>query len=342
MGIFQGDVIIKAMVDLGLDDMRKNEWLLDHAFESLKIIPFIADKYGQSNIDAAKEWFAKNKVDVYMRPRNDKDILPCVTIYPAPSDEKPEMKTMGDASTETTILQPGTIGKSIPYVVKPFTPQGYSPSTGEVFVDNNLPGLDSVSPGMILVDPSTGNGYVIKAVEPDAIVIQEGQNIEASQFAVVPKFPYFKANVEHTFFQETYVIGCYAHGDPQALVWLWTITLYALLRYRESLLEGNGFTESIVKSGEIMEDPNYEGPDGEQAFVRFITITGQVENSWIKSPRRFIESVVLKEKVGSQSLSGIKVLSNLDAPPTVDKTQENWYTDAENEDDPNDPEDQDE
>ena len=85
MGIFQGDVIIKTMIDLGIEEMRKNEWLLDHAFESLKSVPYVSDKYGQAGIDAAKEWFRNNKIDVYMRPHNDKDVLPFgVTITPGP------------------------------------------------------------------------------------------------------------------------------------------------------------------------------------------------------------------------------------------------------------------
>src|ERR1017187_2083151 len=139
MGIFQGDVIIKAMIDLGIEEMRKNSWLLDHAFEDLKRTKYIADKYGQKNIDAAKEWFANNKIDIYMRPRNDKDQLPMVTIYPGQSNEKPEMKSMGDMSTIRKILLPNEIGKPIPYIVKPFTPLGYDPLTGYVSLNINTP-----------------------------------------------------------------------------------------------------------------------------------------------------------------------------------------------------------
>ena len=63
-------------------------------------------------------------------------------------------------------------------------------------------------------------------------------------------------------------------------------------------------------------------------------MTGQVENNWIKSPRRTIESVVLREKTNSGFTGGIKILSNLDAPEFIDKENENWYT--ENEDDEDD------
>ena len=337
-GIFQGDALIKMCVELGIDDMRKNDWLLDHVFESLKTNPFLSDKYGQKNIDSAKEWFANNQIDIYMRPRNDEDRMPCIIIYPGASEEVSEYKTMADTSTETITLQPSQIGKQIAYVVKPFTPEGYLEDSGEVFVPMGLIGFDAVSPGMVLVDPSTGNGYKILDVTADSIFIEPNQNLETSQLAIIPQYPYFKANIEHTWHHESYTIESHAHGDPQVALWLHSIVLYSLYRYREGLLEANGLMESVFRNGELLENPAYEGPNGEQAFYRSIIISCTTEQTWIKAPRRFIESASLKDG----SVGGVKILSNLDSPQTLDKTQENWYTDAENENDPDDPEDQNE
>jgi hypothetical protein len=336
MGVFQGDVIIKAMIDLGLEEMRKNLWLFDQAFESLKAIQYVSDKYGQANIDAAKEWFKNNKIDVYMRPRNDKDVLPFVSILPGGSQEKTEMKLLGDLTPYTKKLLPVEIGKPIPYVVKPFTPIGYIAETGILTVDTTTPGYGLISPGMVLVNPANGDGYVIQNVIGNSILIEPGIEIAASQLGVVPKHQYYEARIEHTFNQETYSIGCYAHGDPQNLIWLHTIVYYAIMRYREMLLERNGFAESVVSSGEIAEDPNYEGPGGEQAFVRFITLTGQVEQSWIKAPKRFIETLAFKEKTKATATVpaqvqeipgvGIKIISNENTPPIIDPTQQPWNT----------------
>jgi hypothetical protein len=88
------------------------------------------------------------------------------------------------------------------------------------------------------------------------------------------------------------------------------------MRYREMLLERNGFAESVVSSGEIQEDPNYDGPGGEKAYVRFITVTGQVEQSWIKAPRRFIEALDITEQVSS----------NENTPPILDPATQAWTT----------------
>ena len=86
------------------------------------------------------------------------------------------------------------------------------------------------------------------------------------------------------------------------------------MRYRQTLLEGSGFAESTVNSGEIGEDPNFTGPGGEESYVRFITLTGQVEQSWIKAPQRFIESTVFADHSAGLT-GGIKILTN--EPPTI-------------------------
>ncbi len=123
-GIFQGDIIIKTAIDLGIEDMKKNPWLIDHMLSDLLRNPYLKEKYGAKQIEACKEWFRNAQIDIVLRGRDDKDRLPCVTIQVGPSNEKPEMKSMADQSTEKAVLLPGKIGKPIPYIVKPFTPAG--------------------------------------------------------------------------------------------------------------------------------------------------------------------------------------------------------------------------
>lgn len=341
-GIFQGDIIIKTAIELGIEDMRKNPWLVDHMLSDLVNISYFTDKYGQKQIDACKEWLNNNQIDVYMRGRDDKDRLPCVTIQMGGSDEKEEMKLMADQSTEKIALLPNKIGKPIPYVIKPFTPVGYDDSTGELSLDDSID-LAGVSVGMILVNPANGQGYVILDITPNGITIEAGMEIVASQFGIVSQFQYYEARIEHSFFAESYIIKCHAHGDPQNVLFLWSIIKYSILRYRESLLEANGFAQSSINSGPPDFDESFTTNGGEKAWTRFITLSGQVENSWVKSPRRFIESVVLKNttpvgangKASKGYTGGILILSNFDTPPFVDQSEETWVTDAENKSDPN-------
>lgn len=325
-GIAQADIFIKLAIELGLEDIRKNPWLIDHMLSDLIAIDYASEKYGQKQIDACKEFLKNNQIDIYLKGRQDSDRLPCITITLQGSQEKQEMRHMADQSTEKIILLPNQIGKPIPYVIKPFTPIGYDDSTGLVSVDPSLD-ISGVSTGMILVNPANGTGYAIQDITPDGIFIESGLEIQATQFGIVPQFQYYEARIEHSFFDESYVIGCHCHGDPQTILWLWSIVKYSLLRYRESLLEANGFTESHISSSAPDFDENFTTAGGETAWSRFITLNCMVENTWIKSPRRFLETIALKTKPPTNGFSGgIRILSNLDTPESMDQSKESWVT----------------
>jgi hypothetical protein len=341
MAIFQSDLTIKTAIQLGIDDMRKNEWLIDDMLSDCVQNPYLQTKYGQKQIDACKEWLTNNQIDIYMAERKDKDRFPCITITLGSSSEKDEMKTMADQSTETIKLLPNQIGKPIPYVVKPFTGFTYSPMNGEVTFPANTKNIDGIATGMILVDPATGNGYVIQDVTSNGVVIEESLTINATKLAVLPQNQFYEARVEHTFFQETYNIGCHSHGDPQALLWLHSIVLYSILRYRESLLEANGFGQCNLSSSDLMTTGAISSEAGDTIYVRYITLTGMVENSWIKSPRRIIEKLAIRDVAGQTTVDGtvlpgpdrnagfvggIKILSNLDTPDIIDESDNLWNT----------------
>jgi hypothetical protein len=324
--IFAGDVVIKLAIQQGLEDLRKNPWLLDDILGQFSSEPAMASVYGKKEIDAAKEWFLNNKIDIYMRYRLDKDQFPCITIALGSSSELDEMKHMADQSTEVVTLMPNDINKPISFVVKPFTPSSYDDDLGELVAPASV-SLRQVRPGMILVDPDTGNGWVIRDVKNKIIEIDSGLGVSAKRFAVVPQYQIYKARREHSFFQESYSIGCHVHGDTAPLLWLHAIVVYSLLRYRESLLEARSFTQSSISSSDLVPNNDFGGPGGENVFSRYITLTGMVENTWLKTPTRVIEGIDIVEKQEGDVLkSGIKILSNLNSPEDLDTEDDSWTT----------------
>lgn len=323
--IFAGDVIIKLAIQQGLEDLRKNPWLIDDILGQFSSEPAISSIYGKKEVDAAKQWFLNNKIDVYMRYRNDKDELPCVTIALGGSNELDEMKHLADVSTEVVTLMPGDINKPISFVVKPFTAVSYDDDLGEIVVPASV-SLRQVRPEMVLVDPDTGNGWVIRDIKDKTIVVDENLNISAKRFAVVPKYQIYRARREHTFFQESYSIGCHVHGDTAPLLWLHAFVIYSLLRYRESLLEARGFTQSSISSSDIVPNNDFGGPGGENVFSRYVTLTGMAQNTWLKTPTRVIEGIDLVDPLEDGTLkAGVKIL-NLDSPEFLDTENDIWAT----------------
>jgi hypothetical protein len=101
-----------------------------------------------------------------------------------------------------------------------------------------------------------------------------------------------------------------------------------LLRYKESLLEARGFSQTSFSSSDVAPNQYMSTPGGENVFSRFVTLSGMVENSWIKSPYRIAEAVEIAEKTqGSESLmAGIKVISNIDSPDFLNTEEDIWTT----------------
>jgi hypothetical protein len=322
-GIFQADVFIKLAIELGIEDMRKNPWLIEHMLQDLKTNRYVREKIGQKQIDAHKEFLENNQIDIYMKPRDDRDRLPNITIELGPAHEKVEMKTMGDESTNSVILLPNEIGRPIPFIIKPFIPSGYDQASGVVMVSDSVD-ISLVEPGMILVNPETGCGWVIQGLV-GGLQILPGQIIDASQLAVVPHYQYYKAREKHTFIDEAYNISANAHGDPQNVIFLWNFALYSILRYRESLLEANGLAESKVSFGGVSQETAWTTPGGEKAYTRLFTLEGQSEPTWLAAPARIIESVSFSPKLKCKGLvGGITIASNANTPGFY--TNQSWET----------------
>jgi hypothetical protein len=171
-----------------------------------------------------------------------------------------------------------------------------------------LPSSDNfqyISEGMILVDLDTGSGYIVRSKKSgNKITITAGTELTGDRYAIAPKYQFYRARAERIISQETYNIGCHAHGDPSTLLFLYAIVKYSLLRYREGLLEYNNFQLSTITSSEMVENQSF-GSDN--VYSRYITLTGQVEESWLKTPFRVIESVDAKDEEGN---SGIKISAN--------------------------------
>ena len=318
--IFQGDVKIRNLIKLSLEEMRKNIWLLDDVFSDFLEDEHLGD-YGAKELAQIKDWFLNNKIEVLHKYRLDSQSYPCITIALGESTEADSEATLADLTPEVANLTPEQINKPIPYIVKPFTPASYVGGILTAPMD-----LDTVGPGMLIVDPITGNAWIIEAVTgARTLKIKDAPEINVQTVGVIPQYRVYRARRERAAFRENYQIGCHVHGDPTQLLWLWAITLYSILRYRESLLEAKGMKISSVKSTDMIRDDSF-GEGGENIYKRWIVVSGLVENTWLKSPKRVIE---IAQIAGPDGIgTGIKICSDTEVPIEVvdPEKDDTWIT----------------
>jgi hypothetical protein len=328
--IFQTDVILKTLIEENLEQIKLNPWLIEQILWDFTHSPFLKTKYGEKQVKAAIEWYQTNGINVFHQFVKDKARFPCIAITLGTSSESQELRTLSDVSQHTVGLAPTVVGQKIPYVVQPFTPYGYDPSTGEVGVPEGID-IAPVAPGMILLNPVTGNGTPVVSVNGQNIMIQPNVQLDASQLGVVPQYRYFQTRMGRSFFQETWNITC-ATNDPQSLLWLHAITIFGLLRYRE-FMEHNGVLEITNLSSTDIFNADFSNAEGEEIYCRQITISNKVEQTWPRDLHKKIESVILRD-INPQAVTvsnpdgyvgGIRVVSNL-TTPALEQNDQSWYT----------------
>ena len=99
--MFPTDVFIKTLLEESIENIKKNLWLLDHILWDFTHNEFLRTRYGQKQVDAAKEWFATNNINVFHQYVKDKEKFPCIVLTLGSSVEHQEYRTLSDVSQET-------------------------------------------------------------------------------------------------------------------------------------------------------------------------------------------------------------------------------------------------
>jgi hypothetical protein len=96
-------------------------------------------------------------------------------------------------------------------------------------------------------------------------------------------------SIESAYFDETYTLTLCTLGEPFHLAYLYSITMFALLRYRQEYLEARGFGEvSVGASGPTVG----MSEEGQIFYVRSIQLSGVVKNSWPKLRTQRVQGVI--------------------------------------------------
>jgi len=323
MAIWQGDVFFQNLLELIIEDVRKNPWLIDDALSDFVTDPMLSSKYGQAEIENAKKWFLENEISVLLPHRNDVEKIPCLTIDIGSNFEDKALATMGDLTSYVDEYSANEVGQTIPYVIEPFDYVSYDQATG-FFETPDSVDLTVVQPGMVVVDPATGGGWAIRDKNAEGFFIAEGTVVSATSVGILPQYRIFRARRERATFQEKISIGCHTHGDPNSTLWLYSIVLYGLLRYREGAFESRNFQLSNLDTSDLVPNPNFAN-FGENVFSRFITVSGQVENTWAKRPKRIIEGANLRNPDG-EIKAGLIIINEEggEVPDIIDTECETW------------------
>lgn len=294
LGIHQSDIVIRSAVVAAILDLRANPWLLDYVFAGLAQDALTKSDYGDKEIAQAKKWFLATEIPVFMSYRMDEVKMPCISI------------TLADAAeAETTVsdvhyqVQEDN-DREWPSLTPVFAPTSYNALTGTVKVPESLSKSLILAPGQFLIDRTGKAHQILEVLDLTTIMIKPGTVADFNEAVIKGSRPAFVAHLESVAMKETYSIGCHVQSEPVYLSYLYSILLWALLRYKQDLLEGRGFERSQISASDFRRNEAFEA---EHVFSRHINITGYVRQVWPKTVQPKITGVSVSPLlVGAQNV----------------------------------------
>lgn len=299
LGIHQSDIVVRSALVAAIADLRANPWLLDYVFASLPRDPLTMKDYGEREVEQAKKWFLSTNIPVFMNTRSDHATFPCISIGLQESTEAES--TMADVHH-----QPHEDNDSTwPALAGPFTPIKYEVASGTITVEKSLAASIIISSGMILVDRFGNQHKVLEVLDDDTFKIKAGTIVDLTDVVLKGNRPAFVTSLESVVYRETYSIGCHVQNEPTHLMYLHSIILFCLLRYKEALLEARGFERSVANSSDLRRN---ESLGEELTFSRWISLSGYVRQYWPKKTAPKITGVGIEIEVEElENLDGIGV-----------------------------------
>lgn len=112
-------------------------------------------------------------------------------------------------------------------------------------------------------------------------------------------------NLESVRHQESYTITMYVQGEPEHLLFLNSIMMFALYRYKKEYFEARGFEVSTIRVGQMARLSDMES---EMVYARPIIMTGTVRHYWPSNQGPKLTSLDFLKSADAQS-PGLKIIA---------------------------------
>lgn len=266
IGIHQGDMIVRTGIMAAIADLRANDWLLDYVFNSLAEDDLTKAEYGRKEIEAAKAWFRRTKINVMMSTAIVDPKFPVITITQLEGAEA-EL-TLSD----THYVPQQDDGRLWPALTPEFGAD-YNMVTGVV----TLPELDLViAPGQQLVDWAGKAHEILEVIDDRTVKITPGV-ADFTKTVIKGRAPAQITRIGSAKHKENYAIGCHVQGEQTHLMYLHSLLVFCLYRYKKRLFEARGFERHGISSSDFRRNEAFEN---ELTFSRHLTLTGYVPQVW--------------------------------------------------------------
>lgn len=290
MGIKLPDLIIESVLRDGLEYLRQKPETLDDVFSAL-LAPYNQRKYGVTELAKIKNLIENRNIAVVHSFAEAEAKQPCFSLQLMSESEAQGRAHLSDFEAEVQVPLTGSALTAATKITG-LVGTSYSLKSGRITVADSVD-LSLVGPGFIYVD---GSGVEFQ--------IQPGvSNVSGAKAFLIPKNSqpdFMSPGSIRTFLtyeqherrgdssQVEVMVG--AHSvEPLVAKYLYIIAKYIFKSRKKDLIK-RCFVNSSFRGSDFVRDTQYQG---DQVYTRFLTIQGQVDDTWRSDDVELIDLIDL-------------------------------------------------
>lgn len=274
------ELVIESIIRDGIKDLKDNPTFIDQIFAQLDF-PYAQRKYGTAEITKIKDLFTganNTEIAIVFSFYDAAAKSPCISIQLGSTSENIPQAHIGDY--EEQIDEPLTAGElSALEAITGLLPTAYTTVTGKVSVENGVD-LTLISKGFIYKDGSNIDHVIssgISNVTNDKFFFIAPNATPNIGVAGTIRSPLTTKVIEENGVSNNVQILLGIHSkEPLLTIYLFSLVQFFLLSRKKDLVNRN-FINSTLSGSDFTRNAEYQG---DRVFTRFLTISGQVRNSW--------------------------------------------------------------
>ena len=305
MSVFQADLVWGTALRAAIADMRKNQYLLEDAYKDLLKDPYLRKLYGLKEVERFKAFISKD-IEVFVRHRPPDHIkFPYICIHVGGGDEDAPKDALGD-SFQSENRSPESLGGAVSdnsTVLGPVTPLSFDSLTGTVTFG---PGVDLIASKVFdtqfVIDTVNNKAYPIELVLDSSNLLIEplpdGTNINLTNMQI-KRTPNFLGAVRRSMWLWRTDTLELAATDGNECMYLFTLVMYILLRYKKQLWDMRNFAAATISHSALERLSSESDPNNVYAIT--INIRGRTELSAIESVQPLIGGIDTQIKIADMT-----------------------------------------
>ncbi len=294
------ELVIESVIRDGLANLRKNKAAVDRIFAQLAE-PYLDAKYGQREINRIRKLIDTKEISVVHNLSDVEAKSPAFSIQLGMDVEDQKLALLGDhdGTVSEDITDPDELAALIK--LEDGVIQAYDQASGEAQFSLDTD-LSEVSKGNVLHDASGTEWTVQQVVSTDdqrSVFLAKGSDVDYSDFVSIKSsittHQYEERSIRS---DEQVIVGVHAK-DALTCKYLYVLLKFFMNSRRGTLVE-RGLIVSSFHGSDFTKNLQYMG---DQAYNRFYTVTGKIEDRWRDSEGQQIENVTVRVKVERDSAS---------------------------------------